>query len=127
MKRHNTIQRNLVLEAIRTMKSHVTAEEVFEFIRKNHPHIGKGTIYRNPGILAEEGEIRRVEIPDGPDRFDFTLKDHYHVRCIRCGEVFDVKMDVLSDLMSKVRGPRGMEFLDYDISFKGICPECRTK
>ena len=33
MKRRNTIQRNLVLEAIRTMKSHVTAEEVFEFIR----------------------------------------------------------------------------------------------
>ena len=89
MKRRNTIQRNLVLEAIRTMKSHVTAEEVFEFIRKKHPHIGKGTIYRNLGILAEEGEIRRVEIPDGPDRFDFTLKDHYHVRCIRCGEVFD--------------------------------------
>lgn len=127
MKRRNTIQRNLVLEAIRTMKSHVTAEEVFEFIRKNHPHIGKGTIYRNLGILAEEGEIRRVEIPDGPDRFDFTLKDHYHVRCIRCGKVFDVKMDVLSDLMAKVRGPQGMEFLDYDISFKGICPDCRTK
>lgn len=37
MKRRNTIQRNLVLEAIRTMKSHVSAEEVFEFIRKNHP------------------------------------------------------------------------------------------
>ena len=37
MKRRNTIQRNLVLEAIHTMKSHVTAEEVFEFIRKNHP------------------------------------------------------------------------------------------
>lgn len=127
MKRRNTIQRNLVLEAIHTMKSHVTAEEVFEFIRKKHPHIGKGTIYRNLGILAEEGEIRRVEIPDGPDRFDFTLKDHYHVRCIRCGEVFDVTMDVLSDLMSKVRGPQGMEFLDYDISFKGICPDCRTK
>lgn len=127
MKQRNTIQRNLVLEAIRTMKSHVTAEEVFEFIRKAHPNIGKGTIYRNLGILAEEGEIRRVEIPDGPDRFDFTLKDHYHVRCIRCGEVFDVKMDVLSDLMAKVRGPQGMEFLDYDISFKGICPDCRTK
>ena len=52
MKRRNTIQRNLVLEAIHTMKSHVTAEEVLEFIRKNHPHIGKGTIYRNLGILA---------------------------------------------------------------------------
>ena len=52
MKRRNTIQRNLVLEAIRTMKSHVTAEEVFEFIRKNQAHICKGTIYLNLGMLA---------------------------------------------------------------------------
>ena len=127
MKRRNTIQRNLVLEAIRTMKSHVTAEEVFEFIRKNHPNIGKGTIYRNLGILAEEGEIRRVEIPDGPDRFDFTLKNHYHVRCVKCGEVFDVDMDVITDLEERIRDTHGMEFLSYDISFKGVCPACREK
>lgn len=49
MQRRNTIQKELVLKAVQDLRSHVTAEEVYEFIRKNHPGIGKGTVYRNLG------------------------------------------------------------------------------
>ena len=40
MQRRNTIQKELVLKAVQDLRSHVTAEEVYEFIRKNHPGIG---------------------------------------------------------------------------------------
>ena len=100
---------------------------VYEFIKREHPTIGKGTIYRNLGILAEEGVIRRVEVPDGPARFDFTLKNHYHVRCIRCGNVSDVDMDELPDLEKRIRDTHGMKFLSYDIFFKAICAACLEK
>ena len=61
MKRRNTIQKDLVLKAVQQMKSHVTADAVYEFIKKDYPTIGKGTVYRNLGILVEEGAIRKVE------------------------------------------------------------------
>ncbi len=125
--RRNTIQKDLVRNAVYEMKRHVTADEVYEFIRKDHPTIGKGTVYRNLGILTEEGTVRKVEVPDGPDRFDFTLPNHYHVRCVHCGEVFDVDMDVLSDLEERIHDTHGMKFLGYDIFFKGICPECQRR
>ncbi|WP_461877904.1 Fur family transcriptional regulator [Fusicatenibacter sp.] len=127
MERRNTIQKDLVLKTVQGLKRHLTAEEVYEFIKKDHPTIGKGTVYRNLGILAEEGAIRKVEVPDGPDRFDFTLKNHYHVECIRCGEVFDVDMDEVTDLNERIHDTHGMQFLNYDIFFKGICPVCRAK
>lgn len=127
MERRNTIQKTLVLHAVQELKRHVTADEVYEFIKKAHPTIGKGTVYRNLGILAEEGAVRRVEVPDGPDRFDFTLKNHYHVRCVRCGEVSDVDMEEIPDLMEKIRDTHGMHFLGYDIFFKGICGACAEK
>lgn len=127
MERRNTIQKELVLRAVNTMHRHVTADEVYDFIRDGHPSVGKGTVYRNLGILAEEHKIRRVEIPDGPDRFDFMLTDHYHIRCVDCGAVFDVDMEAIPNLEQKVRNTHGMEFLDYDILFKGICAECRKK
>lgn len=127
MERRNTIQKDLVLKTVQGLKRHLTAEEVYEFIKKDHPTIGKGTVYRNLGILAEEGAIRKVEVPDGPDRFDFTLKNHYHVECIRCGEVFDVDMDEVTDLNGRIHDTHGMQFLNYDIFFKGICPVCRAK
>ena len=125
--RRNTIQKDLVRNAVYEMKRHVTANEVYEFIKEAYSTIGKGTVYRNLDILVEEGALRKVEVPDGPNRFDFTLKNHYHVRCIKCGEVFDVDMDQIPDLLERIHNTHGIEFLDYDISFKGICPKCREK
>ena len=125
MIRRNTIQKDMVLGTVRKLKRHLTADEVYEHIKKDHPTIGKGTVYRNLGILAEDGSIRKVEVPDGPDRFDFTLKNHYHVRCVECGNVSDVDMDEIPHLEEKIRDTHGMKFLGYDIFFKGICPDCR--
>ena len=125
--RRNTIQKELVRNAIYEMKRHVTATEVYEFIKEAYPTIGRGTVYRNLDILVEEGALRKVEIPDGPNRFDCTLKNHYHVRCEICGGVYDVDMDEIPDLLERIHSTHGMEFLDYDILFKGICPECREK
>ena len=127
MERRNTIQKALILRAVCDLKRHLTADEVYEFVKRDHPSIGKGTVYRNLAILTEEGAIRKVEVPDGSDRFDFTLKNHYHVRCVKCGEVFDVDMDEIPDLQKKIHDTHGMEFLTYDIFFKGICPECRAQ
>lgn len=127
MERRNTIQKALILRTVCELKRHLTADEVYEFVKRDHPSIGKGTVYRNLAILTEEGAIRKVEVPDGSDRFDFTLKNHYHVRCVKCGEVFDVDMDEIPDLQKKIHDTHGMEFLTYDIFFKGICPECRAQ
>ena len=125
--RRNTIQKDLVRNAVYEMKRHVTANEVYEFIKESYPTIGKGTVYRNLDILVEEGALRKVEVSEGPNRFDFTLKNHYHVRCVKCGDVSDVDMDEIPDLMKKIHDTHGTDFLGYDILFKGICPKCQKK
>lgn len=115
----------MVLNAVNEMHRHVTADQVYAFVREKYPAIGRGTVYRNLGILVEEGKIRKVEVPDGSDRFDFTLKNHYHVECIKCGEIFDVEMDVTADLKKKIKDTHGMKYISYDIFFKGVCPKCQ--
>jgi Fur family ferric uptake transcriptional regulator len=51
--------------------------------------------------LVEEGASRKVEVPDGPNRFDFTLRNHYHVRCVKCSEIFDADMDEITEFVEK--------------------------
>ena len=51
--RRNTIQKDLVRDAVYEMRRHVTANEVYEFIKEAYPTIGKGTVYRNLDILVE--------------------------------------------------------------------------
>ena len=44
--RRNTIQKDLVRNTVYEMRRHVTANEVYEFIKEAYPAIGKGTVYR---------------------------------------------------------------------------------
>ena len=36
-------------------------------------------------------------------------------------------MDQIPDLLERIHNTHGIEFVDYDILFKGICPKCRGK
>ena len=109
--RRNTIQKDLVRNTVYEMRRHVTANEVYEFIKEAYPTIGKGTVYRNLDILVEEGALRKVEVSDGPNRFDFALKNHYHVRCVNCGEISDVDMDQILGLLERIHDTHGTDFV----------------
>lgn len=120
----NTIQKALILGAVKKMRCHASADEIYGEVAKEHPGISKGTVYRNLNRLSETGEIGKVEIPDGPDRFDRRQDRHYHVRCGRCGRIFDVDMDYIPDLETNIRDSHGFSFSGHSILFEGICPEC---
>lgn len=127
MERRNTVQREIVLKAVRRLRTHVTADEVYSEVRSDFPTVGRGTVYRNLNVLAEEGKIRKIEVPGEADRFDFTVTEHYHVKCTVCKKLFDVDMESVPDLMDKIKDSHGMQFIRYDVMFTGVCPGCQKK
>ncbi len=127
MIKRNTIQSTLVLETVRRLQCHATADEVYHEIRKDYPTISRGTVYRNLQRLCKMGSIRKWEIPGGADRFDHLCHDHHHIRCVACDCVFDADMDYIPDLEQSIRDAHGFTFIGYDIVFKGICPKCKAE
>ena len=125
MVKRNTIQRTLVLDAVRRLKSHATAEEIYKYVSEVHPNISMGTVYRNLRQLAEAGDIRLVQIPGEPDRFDHICLPHYHVRCDKCGTLFDIETDTIPNLTENIKNPGGFLFTGQEITFYGVCPKCR--
>jgi Fe2+ or Zn2+ uptake regulation protein len=123
--KRTTTQRSLVLETVRELKNHPTAEEIYDTIVRKYPHISRGTVYRNLNLLSDIGDIRKVEMPNGAYRFDHICHDHYHARCVSCGQVFDVEMDIIEDLDKSIKNAHGFEITGYDIFFKGTCPGCK--
>ncbi len=124
MKR-NTIQRTLVLDAVNRLKSHATADEIYEAVVQTHPRISRATVYRNLNQLADDAEIQKLEMPDGPDRFDHILQRHYHAKCSRCGRVFDVEMDYMEDIIRLVKDAHGFAIDGHNLVFTGVCPSCQ--
>ena len=125
MQYRNTRQRKIVLETVQEHHDHPSADQIYLEIRARDPRISRGTVYRNLNLLSEMGEIRKMEIPGGADRFDHRCHDHCHVRCEQCGRVFDVDMDYVTGLEKGIRDTHGFAFTGYDILFRGICPDCR--
>lgn len=125
MVKRNTIQRSLVFEAVNKLQNHATADEIYETIIKDYPNISRATVYRNLKHLSETGEIRKMEIPGGADRFDHLCHNHCHVKCEKCGRVFDVDMEYVSGLEKGIKDNHGFSFTGYDILFRGVCPDCQ--
>ncbi len=125
MIKRNTIQCALVLETVNKLRCHATADEVYDAIVQEHPNISRATVYRNLNRLSQLGRIHKMEIPGGADRFDHECYKHYHIRCEKCGRVFDVDMEYIADLEKKIRDTHGFEFTGHDIVFTGICPNCK--
>ena len=122
--KRNTIQRTLVLDAVNRLKSHATADEIYEAVVQTHPRISRATVYRNLNQLADDAEIQKLEMPDGPDRFDHILQRHYHAKCSRCGRVFDVEMDYMEDIIRLVKDAHGFAIDGHNLVFTGVCPSC---
>lgn len=120
----NTIQKQLVLGAVRKTRTHPTAEEIYRIIEKEHPTISKATVYRNLAQLAGQGEILRVTHLNAADRFDFNTEPHYHFRCLACGRVFDVELPYCSGMLAEVTNPDGFLYTGHEIVFTGFCPGC---
>ncbi len=125
--KRNTIQRKLVLDAVRELGCHASAEEIYAKVLLIYPNISKGTVYRNLKLLSDAGEIIKLSNIDSIDRYDHNCHKHYHFICDNCNKVFDVEMDYLDNLMDNVKIQSGFLYTGHTLSFKGICSECIKK
>ncbi len=116
-----TEQRRIVYEIVMNACNHPTAEQIYMEAKRIRPNIAIGTVYRNLGILSENGDILHIPIIDGPDRYDKTIRPHEHMVCTKCGHVVDAE---IGDLTSLLATQTGLDIRSYELNLKGICPEC---
>ena len=124
MTQRNTIQRKIVLETLMQMANHPTIEEIYAEVYKQHPTISKTTIYRNLRVLEENSLVRRILLPDEPDRYEGQINPHYHFKCSVCGGVFDIEIPIIDDINAHVAKKYGLEVSNHDIVFYGNCKKC---
>ena len=125
--RRNTKQLSIILDTIKRMPRHFTAEDVYKEVKKENPSVGQATVFRNMNKMAEEGILLRIEVPGGASRYELIEPKHYHAKCMVCGNLFDVEMDYIPDLENKIKDAHGFVFSGHDIIFTGICSSCRKK
>ncbi len=121
-------QREVVLEIMKNTRTHPTAEEIYFKALQKEPKISKSTVYRNINILVENGALKRITIPNKPDRYDYFYKEHNHAVCSECGKVFDFTYPFnREDIERKINSQIGKEFKVDCVKVVGICDDCKSK
>ncbi|HMK36166.1 MAG TPA: transcriptional repressor [Desulfomonilaceae bacterium] len=122
--RRMTRQRKVILEELKKVTSHPTADQLHQMVRTRIPTVSIATVYRNLEILSEEGQVLKLDVAGTQRRFDGTTANHYHIRCSLCGKVDDVELEPMESIEETVRTSCGYKVITHRIEFTGICPEC---
>lgn len=112
-----------IYNIVDTSHEHLTARQIFERLRADHPKVVLATIYNNLNQLWEMGLIRKVPIEGMPDRYD-TIRKHDHLVCRHCGKILDIAFE---DLTAPLRSQLGEDFLFYDLKVYYLCSSCKEK
>jgi len=120
----NTYQKTKILEYLQSVKTHPTADIVYEAVRKDIPTISLGTVYRNLNKMADNSEILRLEI-GGEYHFDADLCLHQHAVCKNCGKILDLFDKETSEFALEKLRKHGFDAECVEITFKGTCKSCK--
>ncbi len=122
-----TSQRELILKTFCKQKKHVTAEELYDILKKLDPSIGHATVYRTLKLLSEAGIARELNFGEGSVRYepDLDREHHDHLVCVKCGENIEFLDEEIEALQKRVVTKYGYELVDHSLNLYGVCPKCQ--
>lgn len=120
-------QRESIKNFLMERHDHPTADTVYMNMREQFPSISLGTVYRNLNLLVELGEIQKLNLNDGADRFDADTRPHYHFVCQQCQEVSDLQIPPMESINQTAQEHCSGKIDNHVTYFYGTCQHCLKK
>jgi len=117
-----TPQRLAILEAVHKIGSHPTADQITDFVRKEHPNIASGTVYHVLDTLVTHHLVKRVKTDRDIMRYDGILESHHHLYCLESDNIEDYKDEELDILLRRYFESKkidGFEIKELILEIKG--------
>ena len=118
-------KREMILEFVKSSPEHYTADFIYSQLKKDHPELSLGTVYRNLTQLVENGLIRKISLKDKADVFDRNLEEHGHLLCSMCGSIYDIDIMPLEEAVKEISTKENISINLSGVTFHGICSNCK--
>ncbi len=121
-----TPQRLAVAKILIENEEHLSAQQIYERVKKDFPVTSFATIYKTVALLRDIGEVMELGFVDEGNRYDGARPyPHPHLICLRCKKILDPKIPNLNDLPQKLAKRTGFQITNHRLDFFGLCPECQ--
>src|SRR5712691_8087098 len=121
-------KRERIVGAFLRHEGHLSADELFELVRRQNPGIGRATVYRTLQWMVEAGIARKVDFGEGRSRFEPSYRHprHFHLICTTCHRSSEFLSSDVESLMEEVAAARGFTPNQSVVQIYGTCEQCST-
>ncbi len=123
-----TSQRKLILEIlIQKYGEHLSAEDIYNIVKKHNPDIGLATVYRTLELFCELEIVQQLDFDDSCKRYEIETEEshHHHLVCVSCDDVIEFNDQILEDFEENLEEEYNFMTTEHSIKFYGYCEECQ--
>ncbi|NQU99914.1 MAG: transcriptional repressor [Parcubacteria group bacterium] len=117
-----TSQKKIIIDYLKSVKTHPSAEKVYLEARKKLPQISQGTVYRILNGLKEKGMIQELTVD--VSYFDAETSSHGHFVCKKCDSIYDIFGKFCN---INCKGLKTGTVTNFQIYLYGVCEKCQDK
>src|SRR6185295_12234265 len=121
-------KRDRILSVFLRQEGHVSADDLFDQVRREQAGIGRATVYRTLQWLVDAGVARKVDFGEGRSRFEASYRHprHFHLICNTCHSSSEFLSSDVESLMEEIAAVRNFTPAQAVVQIHGTCDECRT-
>ena len=121
-------KRDRILQVFLRQEGHVSADDLFDLVRREAAGIGRATVYRTLQWLVGAGIARKVDFGDGRSRFEPSYRHprHFHLICTTCHSSSEFLSSDVESLMEEIAAARNFTTSQSVVQIYGVCDECST-
>jgi Fur family ferric uptake transcriptional regulator len=122
-----TNQRRLIVREFYKADEHMSAEELYQLVRKVDPSIGQATVYRALNLMRDAKLARELRFGTDVTIFEPHAggTHHDHLVCEECGKTVPVLDEQIEALQTKLAEIHGFKPTSHRMYLYGICGECQ--
>jgi Fur family ferric uptake transcriptional regulator len=120
-------KRDLILSIFLRQQGHLSADELFDLVRREDSGIGRATVYRTLQWMVGAGVARKVDFGEGRSRFEPSYRHprHFHFVCSVCHRSSEFLSSDIEALVDEISAVRRFAPDQTMLQIAGMCADCR--
>src|SRR5258707_6715210 len=121
-------KRDRVVQDFLRQEGHVSADDLFDLVRREAAGIGRATVYRTLQWMVGAGVARKVDFGEGRSRFEPSYRHprHFHLICTTCHSSSEFLSSDVESLLEEIAAARHFTTTQATVQIYGICDQCST-
>jgi Fur family ferric uptake transcriptional regulator len=121
-------KRDRILAIFLRQEGHLSADDLFDLVRREEPGIGRATVYRTLQWMVDADIARKVDFGEGRSRYEASYRHprHFHLICTECHRSSEFLSSDVEALMEEISSARRFSATRAVVQIYGTCDDCRT-